>query len=216
MKSVHHQYSCEYTTSDSKGQILGKRVISGNIETNEHKQVWNGVKMVQSDGKVSPQTFMEGFSYDPAKKDALADPELFKGFPPSAIEAKDIVSDQLELHAYAALASRVKPGVSLAFPSSTEKSSNKATLSELGSAVFHGHHCQIVKFESFFNKIDFKVPEVQFVGRSHRWGEVWVEQGSSLIIQATLHEDLLGELTMGDSKDSTTMNILRTGILGLK
>ncbi len=212
-QAVQQRYSCEYITSDSKRAILGRRIISGTVNTAGHKQTWSAVTMDQPPAPSAPLSYMEGFSYDPTKKDVLTDAQTFKEFPSSAVEAKDIVSDMLEFAGYAGWVGKIKPGVETVVPPSKDHPESRVTLSGLGEATYHGHACTILKYESFFNKLEFSAPGAKFAGHSHRWGEVWVDQRSGTIVRATLKEDLLGEVTMQDAKEAMTMNILRKGNL---
>ena len=216
LEAVTQQYSCEYTTSTTKGEITSKRVVNGSVETHGHTQVWRGVTMTPEAGAPMPQAFMEGFSVDLSVEGVLSKPDIFKSFPSTAVEGKDIVSDLVHFNKYITAVRKAKPGSALTIPSPTGDSKGELTLSVLGSTDLDGHHCRIIQFDSFFNKVEFSVPEVRFQGRSHCWGDIWVDQHSNLIVHATLKEDLLGELTMGDSKTPMIMNILRKGILELK
>ena len=160
--------------------------------------------------------FMDGFTYDQGEKAILNNPATFKNFPSTAIEAKDIVSDLIEFNSYLPFVGQIKAGAEMAIPTQKANPDQKVTLTGMGTGTLKGHHCTVIKFESFFNPIDFSVPGVHFVGRSNRWGEIWVDQRANVIVMATLKEDLLGELKMENSKDPMTMNILRRGTLESK
>lgn len=212
--SSRHHYTCEYTTSNSKGEIQSSRTIEGNIETSDSLQTWSNVQLIQA-GKAVAQEYMDGLKYDPNRKDLLSESGVFRAFPETAVEAKDIVSDVIELQGYAKSTKGLKEGIGE--PSRPLKASDNAVrLTSLGSELLKGHRCHVVKFECLFKKVEFSVPGVHFIGRSHRWGEVWADAKTGVVVRATHYEDLLGDLTMGNAKDTITMNILRRGSLELK
>ena len=172
--------------------------------------------MVQDSGRVIPQKFMEGFNYDLGVDGLLKKANTFVTFPSTAVEEKDIVSDSVSFYRYVTAARKVKVGSEITLPRDNGDSSSEVKVSVLGSVTLRGHQCKIIQYESFFNSVKFSAPEVVFAGRSHCWGDIWVDKSSNSIVKATLKEDLLGELTLGDSKTPITMNILRKGILELK
>src|SRR5438874_5441746 len=71
-----YRFTVEYSTSDTRGQVIRRQLISGNytrgLPGGDH--VWSGVSQIDSDGPGAPsgpvqrREFMEGFRYptDPA------------------------------------------------------------------------------------------------------------------------------------------------------
>lgn len=212
-------YSCAVITTNTVGQELRRRVIDGDIDFGATDEKWTQVFLTDDSGKPQPLPFMEGLHYDSRIKGTLTVPEPAKKLPELATEARDIVDDMVMFQEFAAYVDRVKPGVETDFgPGKGDaKGLNLNTkLSSLGSATIDGHHCKLIKYENFFCKMDLKFPGVHLVGRSHTWGEIWVDQRSHALVRATMREDLLGELTMGDAKNSTPLNVFREGTLKLR
>ena len=219
----HYHFSCEYITSDTIGRISSSKMVDGELEAESHKQTWKSVTITNEPGIATAQEFMEGFTYDPSDEGALLSPEGFKGFPPMAMEARNLVWDTMMFEQFASAGKGLEPGVSKPFASGEVALAGAGTftntdiqLTGVGSATLKGHQCSVMKYDAFFNKIEMEIPGMQMVGRSHYWGEIWVDAVSGKIVLATLYEDVLAELTLGDSETSQTINVLRKGRLELK
>ena len=49
-------------------------------------------------------------------------------------------------------------------------------------------------------------------GRSHYWGQIWVALATKQIEYATLYEDVLGEMTLGQGSPQL-IDVFRSGVL---
>lgn len=221
---VRHHFSCEYIYSNTKGEITGRKLIEGDVVDTVRSEEWNNVSAADGTpaGVFGPpvnQPYMQGFSFDPTAKGAEFRPELFKAFPPNAIEERNLVWDTKMFRAFAPLIDRVKPGQVTPFKSAVvdlagagKFANADIELTALGSASIRGHRCQIMKYTAFFNKLQVTAPGLNLVGRSHYWGEVWVDRSTHNILLGTLYEDVLGEMSLA-SGPMRIINVFRKGVL---
>ena len=163
---------------------------------------------------------MEGFSYQDSDRAKLFSPDAFKGFPSSAIEDRNLVWDTFMFREFAEKIDKLKPDVNTRFRSDSvdlaglgKFSNGDIELSSLGTGELKGRKCQVMKYTAFFNRVEVSTPGIHLLGRSHYWGEIWVAEGSRDIVLGTLYEDVLGELTLAQSKSATIVNVFRKGRL---
>ncbi|HXH60854.1 MAG TPA: hypothetical protein VNI20_05795, partial [Fimbriimonadaceae bacterium] len=213
----------EYITSTTTGHIVNRKTVEGDVETGSMRETWNNVTVAIGQAEAKPMSFMDGFAYDPTDKEALQKPETFKGFPAMAVEAKNLVWDTIMFESFAKSGKGLAPAESKFYKSGDVKlagagtfTNNAIQLTGLGTAKLSGHDCRVMKYDAFFNKVEVKTPGMHLDGRSHYWGEIWVDATGGEIVLGTLYEDVLGDLTLGDAKTSTTINVLREGKITLQ
>ena len=69
----------------------------------------------------------------------------------------------------------------------------------------------MIEYRAFFNPLEIANGGMTLNGRSHYWGEIWVSLATRQIEYATLYEDVLGELKLGQDSPRT-VSVFRTGI----
>jgi hypothetical protein len=80
-----------------------------------------------------------------------------------------------------------------------------------GRSRRNGTGCALIEYRAFFNPLEIANGAMTLKGRSHYWGEIWVSLSTKQIEYATLYEDVLGELKLGQDP-SRTISVFRSGI----
>src|SRR6266576_1928798 len=96
----NYRFTMEYFTFDTKGQFLQKQRIVGDYAAADPGDDvrWTRVTLASGDSltgayaREEPQTYMNGFSYSPARE-RIFSADFFKTFPPAATQAKNLVWD---------------------------------------------------------------------------------------------------------------------------
>ena len=220
----NYHFSCEYIDSNTKGEIMRDRMVEADLTVIPKEEVWTNVTVAEKEENrwrsPQPQEFMQGFRYSSADTKEAFSPSFFKGFPPTAIEEKNLVWDTMMFEHFAAYANTVRPGVNTPFRSEEVQLGGSGTfkntdveLTALGMATFNGQRCKVMKYIAFFNRVNITAPGVHLIGRSHYWGEIWISSKRNRIVLGTLYEDVLGELTLGNSSGPRVVDVFRKGTL---
>jgi hypothetical protein len=69
----------------------------------------------------------------------------------------------------------------------------------------------LIEYRAFFNPLEIANGGMTLTGRSHYWGGIWVSLATRQIEYATLYEDVLGELKLGQDSPRP-VSVFRTGI----
>lgn len=218
-----YQFKCEYTNSSTKGEIQSHQMVKGTlVMKSEHSGTWDHVTIAGAQGETpfgagTDQPYMDGFSYDPDDAASTTKADFFKSFPPTAVQAENLVWDTEMFFQFAKRASETKLGTATKFGSGDVSLAGSGTfrnknveLTKLGSARLNGVQCDVIKYDAFFNTVKMDLPgNMHLVGRSHYWGEFYVRAKTSEFQSGTLYEDVLAELSLPTGPQ--TINVFREG-----
>lgn len=220
-----YRFTVEYFTFDPRGAFLQKQRIAGDYSVGEPGDDvrWTRVTLAAATtlaGRYAPeepQTYMEGFSYSPARERLFA-PELFKGFPAAAMAARNLVWDTFMLETIALELPRVKASSPYHMPAWAVPLTSPGTVANTDlQLTWHGivernrRECALVHYEAFFNTLAYDIPGVKLAGRSDYWGDLWVALATGDIEYATIAEEMAGERRLAAQPDPQTVNIVRKG-----
>src|SRR5262249_5488146 len=156
-------------------------------------------------------------SYRPDGQRMFA-PEFFKGFPPTATQAKNLVWDTFMLETFAENLKRVKEQSPYHLPSWAVPLAGGGTfkntdveLAWVGVVERHNREGALVEYRAFFNAVDHTLPGIRLAGRSDYWGSIWVSIASGEIESATLYEEVVGELSTGAPPVPRPISVVRKG-----
>src|SRR5207245_204124 len=135
-------------------------------------------------GKPESQQYMEGLSYTNNPGDESLQPAFFKNFPPSAMQARNMVWDtqmlelfgqtqfeHLELNKPLHFAAG-SSNIDLAGAGSFEN--KNVLLTWMGFSERNAQQCALIAYRAFFNPLQINFPGFKMKGRSNYWGEIWV------------------------------------------
>ncbi|MGC9969408.1 MAG: hypothetical protein ABSE56_02340 [Bryobacteraceae bacterium] len=222
------RFTCDYYNLDTKGH-LGSRVRYSALYTRglpRDAVRWSDVTVAQNtDGSEkfpTPQKreFMEGFSY--ARSSDMLKPDFFRGFPPMAMQERDLVWDTEMIEGFGQTQfENLKLNTPYHVP-------DVADIALAGMGSFHhkdlqliwtgiskrnGQECAVIDYRAFFNQLEISNPAVTLTGRSHYWGQIWVSLTTKRIEYATLYEDVLGEMKLQSQEKPMTISVFRIGTL---
>jgi len=225
-----YRLTVEYSTSDMRGQVIRRQLISGNYTRGlpGGDSVWAGVFQIDSDGAGEPsgppqkREFMEGFRFheDPANVSGSLAPDFFKGFPPTAVFERNLVWDtqMIELYGqsqfehlklnqpYHLISNQIAmPGVG-AFQN------RDVQLTWMGRSERNSRDCALIGYSAYFNPLEIANGGMKLKGRSHYWGQIWVALATRQIEYATLYEDVLGEMNLTGQDTPLIVSVFRSGI----
>jgi hypothetical protein len=69
--------------------------------------------------------------------------------------------------------------------------------------------CALIQYRAFFNKLNVSAMNINFQGRSHYWGEIWVSLEDKQVEYATLFEDVLLEFKLPGQQTKQLVNPFR-------
>ena len=220
-----YRFAVEYFTFNSKGEFLQKQRIAGDYSSGEpgddvrwmHVTLASGSSLGGGYAAGEPQRYMEGFTYSPARERLFA-PEFFKGFPPTATQAKNLVWDTFMLELFAQELSKIKAASPYHMPSWAVPLAGTGTfkntdiqLTWIGLVERNKQECALIRYEAFFNTLDHELPGIRLVGRSDYWGDIWVALATGDIEYATLYEEVVGELRLAAQPAPQAINVVRKG-----
>ena len=221
-----YRFTVEYFTFDARGAFVQKQRIAGDYSPGEpgddvrwtHVTLAAAASMAGRYAREEPQRFMEGFSYSPARERIFA-PDFFKGFPPAAAQARNLVWDTFMLETLAQELPRVKaaaapyhmPPWAVPLVGAGIFKNTDMRLAWLGVVERNKQECALVHYEAFFNTLAYDTPGMKLEGRSDYWGEIWVTLATGEIEYATLTEAVTGELRLASQAAPQTVNIVRKG-----
>jgi hypothetical protein len=222
------RFNCTYYNLDVKGHLTGRQRYSATYTRGlpDDAVRWTDVTMASASGwsdDFGPETkqgFMEGFSYPHAAAAAnMTKPDFFRGFPPMAMQQRNLVWDTHMLEGFAGKLDLLKPNVTYHAPENADVALSGAgtfrnhdlQLVLTGSSKRNGHDCAVIDYRAMFNTLDVKAPGFEMVGRSDYWGQIWVSLATKQIEYATLYEEVFGELTLDGQAKPMTISVVRTG-----
>jgi hypothetical protein len=220
MGAVKYHFKCDYIDSDLQGNETRRRTIDSRFIEDSAKVSWTGVTMTNGSAAPQPLAFMEGFSFPARRSTDHFAPEFFKGFPEAAIEARNLVWDVDMFQTFAARQSEVKEDDSLHLKSDNVPLAGAGSfvnsdiqLQKLGDVRFHGVNCTVISYLALANKVSMKMTGVTFTGRSHYWGNIWIDKKTGGIVYGTLYENVLGEVAIPNQAKPLNIDVLRIGSL---
>jgi hypothetical protein len=222
------RFNCTYYNLDVKGHLSGRQRYSATYTRGlpDDAVRWTDVTMASASGwsdDFGPETkqgFMEGFSYPHADVAAnMTKPDFFRGFPPMAMQQRNLVWDTHMLEGFAGKLDLLKPNVTYHAPENADVELSGAgtfrnhdlQLVLTGSSKRNGRDCAVIDYRAMFNTLDVKAPGFEMVGRSDYWGQIWVSLATKRIEYATLYEEVFGDLTLDGQAKSMTISVVRTG-----
>jgi len=228
-ESGPHKYlfTCDYYYLDTLGNLTRKERVTGEYTRGlpEGKARWNNVRIAAAKGfedgfpDGEPQKYMEGFTYNASGSSNMFASESFPGFPAAEVKTKNLVwdtiafedfawnyFDKLELNSVYRTQSRPED-VPLAGGGTFQN--HQIELVWVGISKRNGRICAVIQYRAFFNKLSLSVGNMNFQGRSHYWGDIWVSLEDKQIEYATLFEDVLLEFKLPGQQARQSMNPFR-------
>jgi len=223
------RFTCDYFNMDTTGHLTSRdrfsalytRGVPGDTVRWSDVSVAHGSDWPDQFGPAEKRPFMEGFTYPYVTAQNSLQPEFFRGFPPQAMQERNLVWDTHMLEGFATQLDKLKPNVPWSMPDVSELSLAGAgmfhhrdvQLTLTGTATRNGEQCAVIDYRAFFNTLDVKVPGIALKGWSHYWGQIWISKASKRIEYGTLYEVVIGEFTLGEQGKPQTMHVFRKGIL---
>jgi hypothetical protein len=215
-----YKVTTDYFNKDIFGNFFNKQRYQGTYSRgySDGKVKWNNVTVAASneektDFPVGNQlTYMENFSY--AVSPEMMKAESFPNFPPTEVDAKNLVWDMMGFEGFAWLyfdSLRLNEYYdSHAFNGKVPMEgvgtfeNRNILLKWCGVTVKNGETCAVIEFLAMDNPLDLSVDTEYFKlvarGRSHYWGTILVSLSDKQIEQANLHEDVILDMVMPDGK----------------
>jgi hypothetical protein len=210
----------DYFNKDIFGNFFNKQRYQGIYSRgySDGKVKWNNVSVSNSTSEKgdfpvgNPLTCMEDFSY--LVSPDMMKAESFPNFPPTEVDAKNLVWDMMGFEGFAWLyfdSLRLNEYYdSHAFNGKVPMEgvgtfeNRNILLKWSGITVMKGEKCAVIEFLAMDNPLDLSVDTEYFKliakGRSHYWGTILVSISDKQIEQAILHEDVLLDMVMPDGK----------------
>jgi hypothetical protein len=222
-----YSFTVEYSTSDIRGQVIRRQLISGNYTRGllGGDSVWTDVYQIDSDGPGEPsgpvqkREFMEGFRY--RNGSASLAPDFFKGFPPMAVFERNLIWDteMFELYGQRQFGHlqlnqpyHFASGETMTMPGVGTFQNRDVQLTWMGRSVRNGRECALIGYTAYFNPLEITNAVMKLKGRSHYWGQIWVALATRQIEYATLYEDVLGEMNLAGQDTPQVVSVFRSGI----
>jgi len=221
-------FTCDYYNFDVKGRLLGRQRYSASYTRGLPGDVvrWSDVTVANAGGSsgdfgpAQKQAFMEGFSYPHADIANMTNPGFFPGFPPMAMQQRNLVWDTHMFEGFVADFDHLKPNVPYHVPDVGEVALAGAgtfrhkdlQLILTGNTKRNGQDCAVIDYRALFNTLEGKTPAFALVGRSEYWGQIWMSLATRQIEYATLYEEVLGELTLPGQEKPMTISVVRVGV----
>jgi hypothetical protein len=226
-----YRFSVEYSTSDTKGQIVRRQRVTGDYTRGlpGGDVVWKNVSQTDTNGPATEfgptekREFMEGLRYQggSAVFSRTLAPDFFKGFPPTAVFERNLVwdtgmiemfgqnyFDQLKLNQplHDISSQTIKmPGVG-------NFQNRDVQLLWTGRSQRNGQDCAVIEYSAYFNPLEIANGGMSLQGRSHYWGSIWVALATKQIEYATLQEDVMGELKLPGQDAVQVIDVFRNGV----
>ena len=222
------RFTCDYYHLDTKGH-LASRVRYSALYTRGlpgDAVRWSDVTVASNtDGSdkfpaAEKREFMEGFSYPHTSDKDMLKPGFFRGFPPMAMQERNLVWDTEMIEAFGQTQfEHLRLNTPYHVPDSAD-----VDLAGMGS--FHhkdlqliwtgiskrnGQECALIDYRAFFNQLEVSNPAMTLTGRSDYWGQIWVSLTTKRIEYATLYEDVLGEMKLQSQEKPMTISVFRIG-----
>jgi hypothetical protein len=225
-----YRFIVDHTVTNTTGNVIQRQRAAGEYTRGLPGQegMWKSVTVAESNGPAElsapgqKREFMEGFRYriGPGRLDDTMKPDFFKGFPPAAVFERNLVWDtgMIEMfgqeqfeHLKLNVPYRLMSSQDVHMPGIGTFHNRDVVLTWTGRSQRNGADCAVVEYRAFFNPLDIANGGMTLKGRSHYWGEIWVSLATKQIEYATLYEDVLGEMTLGQ-EPPRTISVFRSGI----
>jgi hypothetical protein len=215
-----YRFTMEYFTFDAKGHFLQKQRIVGDYTAADpgdnvrwaHVTLASGDSLTGAYRQPEPQTYMNGFSYSPARE-RLFSADFFKAFPPGATQARSLVWDTFMFETFALDLNKVKASSPYHVPAwAVPGNFADVQISWIGIVERNKQECALVRYEAFFNGVDRDLPGMKLVGRSDYWGDLWISIATGDIESATLYEEVTGELSGAAQPVPRIVSVVRKGV----
>ena len=221
------RFTCDYYNMDIKGNLMNRQRYSALYTRGlpDDRVRWSGVTLSSAGawsgdfGPAQKQEFMDGFSYRHADAVNMTAPDFFHGFPPMAMQQRNLVWDTHMIEDFAAELDRLKLGVPYHVPDTSEVPlagvgtfrHRDLQLVLSGTSERNGQKCALIDYRALFNTLEGKAPGFALVGRSDYWGQIWVGAVSKQVEYATLYEEVSGELTLQGQEKPMNIVVVREG-----
>ncbi len=221
-------FTCDYYNFDVKGHLYGRQRYAASYTRGlpGYAVRWSDITLAGASGwsdnfgPAQKQDFMEGFSYPHADAANMTKPGFFRGFPPMAMQQRNLVWDTHMFEGFAGKLDSLTLNtpyhlqdvaeVDLAGAGTFRNKDVQLILT--ANATRNGQECAVIDYRALFNGIDGKTPAFALVGRSDYWGQIWVSRATKQIVYATLYEEVLGELTLPGQDKPMTISVVRVGV----
>jgi hypothetical protein len=221
-------FTCDYYNFSVKGQLSGRQRYSASYTRGLPGDVvrWSDITVANAGGwsgdfgPAQKQAFMEGFSYPHADVANMTKPDFFRGFPPLAMQQRNLAWDTHMLEGFVADFDHLKLNIPYHVPEAAEVDLAGAgtfrhkdlQLILTGNSKRHGQECAVIDYRALFNTLEAKTAAFALTGRSDYWGQIWMSLATRQIEYATLYEEVLGELTMPGQEKPMTLSVVRVGV----
>jgi hypothetical protein len=225
-----YKITCDYLYIDTLGNPTGKERVTGEYirALPDGKVKWNNVRIAKAKAFDEPfpegeiQKYMEGFTYTLTNREDMLKKGFFQGFPDSEMKTKNFVWDmhmveqfswdyfnKLELNQPYAIQSQPED-VPLAGAGTFQN--RRIELTWVGLSKRNNEVCALIQYQAFMNKFNTAMGSMNFQGRSHYWGDIWVSLKDKQIEHATLFEDVLVEFKLPGQTAKQLIGILRKAV----
>lgn len=221
MTTTHYDYK-------TLGPFFSRTVIQGTYTrgfANGNVQ-WSDVSIGKSNeisgpvGETNEISAMEDFTYQPGVH--MVDADAFPGLPnnQNLHLLRNLVWDMMGIEYFAwgyidqmelnkeIVATQSNLEVELAGEGSFQN--KEIRLTWLGMTEKNGAQCAIVKFSVLNNPLKVKTPFMDMKGRSHYWGNVYVNVSTKQMEYAELYEDVLMKIIFEGNPEVQDVNTVRT------
>jgi hypothetical protein len=188
---------------------------NGNVKwTNVTRETINEEQTAFGNG--NPLAFMENFTYTVSVDMMKA--ESFPNFPPSEVNAKNLVWDVMGIEGFSWL---YFDSLQLNTPFSAPAFNGKIPMEGVGTfenrnivltwtgvTLKNDEPCAVIDYLAMDNPLDLSIDSEYFKliakGRSHYWGTIMVSLSDKQIEGVTLHEDVILDMVLPDGKKQLT------------
>jgi hypothetical protein len=221
-------FTCDYYNLDMKGHLYARQRYSALYTRGLPGDAvrWSDVTIANANGwsgdfgPAQKQDFMEGFSYPHSDAASVTKPDFFRGFPPTAMQQRNLVWDTHMFEGFVEEFDHLKPNVPYHVPGAAEVDlagagtfrNRDLQLVLTGTTKRNGQECAVIDYRALFNTIDGKTAAFALVGRSDYWGQILVSLATKQIEYATLYEEVTGELTLPGQDKPMTIIVVRVGV----
>jgi hypothetical protein len=220
-------FSVTYNTANSKGEIVRRQRLTGEYTRGlgSGDVVWKNVAEADADGATAPfapetkRAFMEGFRYHDNLVGTMK-PDFFKGFPPTAVFERNLVWDTGMIEHFGQdFFDRLRLNEPYQFASDQDVNmpgvgtfrNHEIVLEWIGRSERNGQDCALIRYQAFFNPLTIVNAGMSLNGRSDYWGMIWVSLATKQVENATIYENVQGELKLTGQEATQGISVFRMG-----
>ncbi len=226
-----YRFSVEYSTSDTKGQIIRRQQVSGDYTRGlpGGDVIWKNVTQAEANGPTAEfgpaekQEFMEGLRYQGGSEvfSRTLAPDFFKGFPATAVFERNLVWDAGMIEMFGQdYFDRLKlnqplhdiSSQTIKMPGVGSFQNRDVQLVWTGRSQRNGQDCAVIEYSAYLNPLEIANGGMSLHGRSNYWGSIWVALATKQIEYATLQEDVMGELKLPGQEAAQVIDVFRNGV----